>query len=65
MSPAERIEKAFNDAHLVFAEYLEPGPRDPDKVLRQLIGVIDNREVYDAVVELLIAEKPERTFAPY
>jgi hypothetical protein len=65
MSPAERIEKAFNDGNLVIADYLQPGARDPDETLRQLIGVIDNREVYDAVVELLIDEKPERTFAPY
>jgi hypothetical protein len=64
-TPAERIEKAFNDAQLVIADYLQPGPRDPDETLRQLISVIDNREVYDAVIVLLIAEKPERSFVPY
>jgi hypothetical protein len=64
MSPAERIEKAFNDAQLVIADYLQPGQRDPDETLRQLIGVIDNREVYDAIVELLRAEGRDVTSVP-
>ena len=42
---------------------MQPGPRDADDTLRQLISVIDNREVYDAVVQLLRAENPERSFA--
>ena len=41
---------------------MQPGPRDADDTLRQLISVIDNREVYDAV-QLLRAENPERSFA--
>jgi hypothetical protein len=44
MTPAERIEKAFDDANLVIADYLQPGPRDAEESLRQLISVIDNRE---------------------
>jgi hypothetical protein len=64
MTPAERIEKAFDDAHVVIAGYLEPGPRDPDEALRQLIGVIDNREVYDAIVALLRADGRDVTLVP-
>jgi hypothetical protein len=26
MTPAERIEKAFDDAHIVIGDYLQPGP---------------------------------------
>jgi hypothetical protein len=64
MTPAERIEKAFNDSHLVIADYLEPGPRDADEALRHLVGIIDNREVYDAIVELLRAEGRDITLVP-
>jgi hypothetical protein len=65
MSPAQRVEQAFDDAHLVIADYLQPGPRDPEQTLRQLISVIDNRELYDTVVGLLKAEGREVTLAPY
>jgi hypothetical protein len=65
MTPAERIEKAFNDAHLVISDYPQPGQRDAEETLRKLISVIDNREIYDALVEVLLAENPDRTFAPY
>ena len=27
MTPAERIDKAFDDAHVVIADYLEPAAR--------------------------------------
>jgi len=31
MTPAERIEKVFDDAHVVIANYLEPGPRNAEE----------------------------------
>jgi hypothetical protein len=57
MTPAERIEKAFDDAHVVIAGYLQPGPRNLEETLDQLIRIIDDRELYDAIVELLKAEE--------
>jgi hypothetical protein len=33
--------------------------------MRQLISVLDNREVHEALEKLLRTEKPRRTFAPY
>jgi hypothetical protein len=46
MTPAERIEKAFDGAHhVVIADYLEPGPRSAEETLNQLISIIDDRAV--------------------
>ena len=65
MTPAERIEIAFEDAHMVIADYLEPGPRNAEETLDQLIGIIDDREFYEAIVELLKAEGREPKLVPY
>ena len=54
--PAERIEKVFDDAHVVIAAYLEPGARNAEESLDQLIRIIDDRELYDAVAEMLRVE---------
>jgi hypothetical protein len=64
MTPAEKIEKVFDDAHVVIGAYLEPGPRHPEETLEQLIRIIDDRELYDAIVELLRAEGRDVTLAP-
>jgi hypothetical protein len=65
MTPAERIEKSFDDAHVVIADYLEPGPRNAEKTLDQLIRIIDDHDLYDAIVELLKAEGRAPTLAPH
>jgi hypothetical protein len=65
MTPVQRIEKAFDDANLVIADYLQPGPRDAEESMRQLISVLDNRDVHQALEKLLQAEKPERRFTTY
>jgi hypothetical protein len=64
MTPAERIEKSFDDAHVAIADYLEPGPRNAEESLDQLIRIIDDRELYDAIVEVLKAEGRAPTLAP-
>jgi hypothetical protein len=63
MTPIERIEKAFDDANLVIADYLQPGPRSAEEALNQLISVLDNREVHLALQKLVQAE--ERRFTMY
>jgi hypothetical protein len=65
MTPAERIEKVFDDAHVVIANYREPGPRDAEETLNQLIQIIDNQELYDAMGELLKAEGRAPNLVPY
>jgi hypothetical protein len=64
MTPAQKVEKAFNDAHVVIADYLEPGVRNPEKTIEQLIQIIDNRELYDALLQLLLADGQDVTLAP-
>jgi hypothetical protein len=64
MTPAERIAKAFDDAHLVIADYLQPGPRDAEETLDQLIRIIHDQNLHDALVQLLKAEGKEPTLAP-
>jgi hypothetical protein len=64
MTPAERIEKAFDDAQVVIADYLQPGPRNCEETLEQLIRILDRRELCGAFVELLKAEGKEPTLAP-
>jgi hypothetical protein len=56
MTAAEKIEKTFDDAHVVIAGYRARK--------RQLIRIIDDRELHDAVIELLKTEGRESTLAP-
>ena len=43
----------------VIAEYIQPGPRDAQKTLDQLIEILDNPELYGAIVQLLENDKPK------
>jgi hypothetical protein len=61
MSPAEKIEKAFDDAHVVIANYLEPGPAEAST--DEMIRVLDDLDLFDAIVELLRAAGREPTLA--
>ncbi len=63
MTPAERIEKAFEDSHVVIANYLQPGPRNAEQTLDQLISILDNRELHDALVQLRRVE--QTTLVPH
>jgi hypothetical protein len=64
MTPAERIEKAFDDAHVVIAGYLEPGPQNAEETVNQLITILDNHELYEAVVWMLKAEGRAPSLVP-
>jgi hypothetical protein len=37
MSPAEKVEKSFDAAHVVIANYLQPGPRDAEASMDEMI----------------------------
>ena len=52
MTAAEKIEKAFDAAQVVIAGYLEPSLCNAEETLDQLIRIIDDRELHDAVIEL-------------
>ena len=64
MTPAKQIEKAFDDAHVVVAEYLQPGPRNAEATVDQIIKILDRKDLYDALVALLRNEGEEPTLVP-
>jgi hypothetical protein len=59
------LKKPLTTAHVVVANYREPGPRDAEGTLNQLIQIIDNQELYDAMGELLKAEGRAPKLVPY
>ena len=59
MTTAETIERRSMTRNWVIEEYIQPGPRDAQKTLDQLIEILDNPELYGAIVELL-EEKSRR-----
>jgi hypothetical protein len=65
MTPAERIEKAFDDANLGDSRVSPARRPGRGRVAQAAFSVIDNGDVHEAFLKLLQAEKPERMFAPY
>jgi hypothetical protein len=45
MSDQQLLITALHDAGRVIAEYLEPGPRDADKTIQQLISIIERQDL--------------------
>jgi hypothetical protein len=45
---AETCAKALLDLETFLSGYLEPGPRDPNRTLEQILALLDKREVMDA-----------------
>jgi hypothetical protein len=64
MTPAQKIEKSFDDAHVVIANYLQPGSRNAEESIADLIRVLDDPTLFEAIVVLLKAEGREPTLAP-
>jgi len=56
MTPAEKIVAAYNQASTVIADYLEPGHRDAEKTLNELVAILDRDELCDAITEVLVNE---------
>jgi hypothetical protein len=57
MTPAEQIEAAYNQAMAVIAEYLKPGQRDAEQTLNELIAILDQDDLCDAITEELVNEQ--------
>jgi hypothetical protein len=49
MKDQDRINKAVTSAQKVLGEYIEPGPRDCEQTINELLDVLDDRKVADAV----------------
>jgi hypothetical protein len=43
---------AINEAGVIIAEYLQPGPRDPVATIDRLIEVLDSQKLAAAVIRI-------------
>ncbi|MGY4629867.1 hypothetical protein [Bradyrhizobium sp. USDA 4486] len=58
MDPERRVAKALEDAQGILARYVEPGPRDCEQTINQLLDVLD-----EAVVQAVKDSKMEKPTA--
>jgi hypothetical protein len=59
MDPEQRVAKALEEAQGILARYVEPGPRDCEQTIDQLLDVLDD----EAVVQALKDSKMEKPTA--
>jgi hypothetical protein len=52
MSDQELAVYALREAQLILATYVEPGPRNSEKTIQQLMDVLDRNDVVEAVDRL-------------
>ena len=57
MDPEKRLRKAVVKAQSILARYVEPGPRDCENTINELMDVLDDENVVEAVEEAKM-EKP-------
>ncbi|WIW44503.1 hypothetical protein ML401_23785 [Bradyrhizobium sp. 62B] len=49
MDPDKRVLKAFREAQGILARHVEPGPRDCEQTINQLLDVLDDEAVVQAI----------------
>jgi hypothetical protein len=59
MRAEERLLRAVEQAQDVLAQYVEPGPRDAEKTVNDLMTILDDSDLVEAVWELDSAAKPK------
>ena len=52
MNDQQRVVYAVREAQLILARFIEPGPRDPDKTINELLAVLDRNDVVESVDRL-------------
>ena len=52
MTDQQLVVLALRKATRIIADYLEPGPRDADEAMTQLIAVLDNQDLARAIDRL-------------
>ncbi|MBR0904158.1 hypothetical protein [Bradyrhizobium liaoningense] len=57
MDPEKRVTKAVDQAQSILARYVEPGPRDCEKTISELMDVLDDEAVVEAIEDTKM-EKP-------
>ena len=63
MTDQDRILAAVGEAQRILAAYIEPGPRDPEATINELLSVMDHRDVVEAFGRLHGDEIWERRHA--
>jgi hypothetical protein len=59
MRAEERVLRAVEQAQDVLARYVEPGPRDAEKTVNDLMTILDDSDLVEAVWELDPAARPK------
>jgi hypothetical protein len=57
MRAEERVLRAVGQAQDLLARYVEPGPRDAEKTVNDLMSILDDSDLVEAVWELDPAAK--------
>lgn len=57
MDPEQRVAKALEEAQGTLGRYVEPGPRDCEQTINQLLDVLDDAAVVQALKDTKM-EKP-------
>jgi hypothetical protein len=52
LSDQELAVMALREAQLILADYIQPGPRDCEKTINDLLAVLDRDDVVEAVDRL-------------
>ena len=59
MGAEERVLRAVEQAQDLLARYVEPGPRDAEKTVNDLMTILDDSDLVEAVWELDPAARPK------
>jgi urease gamma subunit len=52
LSDEELTLYAIREAQIILADYVQPGPRDGERTIQQLLEVLDRNDVIEAVDRL-------------
>jgi hypothetical protein len=52
LTDQELLISTIHEAGRIIGEYIEPGPRDADETITQLIAVLDNQDLAGAIDRL-------------
>ena len=59
MRAEERVLRAVEQAQDLLARYVEPGPRDAEKTVNDLMTILDDSDLVEAIWELDPAARPK------
>jgi len=63
MKPEKRVTDAVEKAQDILAQYVEPGPRDCENTINQLMDVLDDSQLIEAVEEVKDGRSQEQRVA--